>query len=297
MTLSAVGSAVFSSSDDHQNSKNPSIVTPSKNERAQQQQLSPVLSPTSPSSSTVGGVHDSSFSDMTFTPPHPSTQLKILSSEKANHFSHHPQPQPGDFSARCHGVSEKLHHLATSLEQWTMLVLNSSGSSMSNIAEDKDNPMTIQRVKDHLVPDMVSRLRYLSGVLDGTIDLKDYDEIFGSDSLGSSNVLPDLTLAERNDDSVLSATSTLTPSRPVNSSRLISRAYDSDDSTNFQPSPAPQPTSQKDDVLLSDWKGSGRSSDPDHTLDDFEPGTNISPIQILYSKPSNQKLKYSRQDT
>jgi hypothetical protein len=171
--------------------------------------------------------------------------------------------------------------------------------------------MTFQRVKEHLIPDMVSRLRYLSGVLDGTIDSNDYDEIFGGDSLGCSGILSPADLANLqrqrqgrlqdhgNDDSIISASSTLTPSRPAaaaSSSRLISRAYDSDDSSVMPPSPAPTSPApatslpvRSQEVTLRDWVGSGRG-DPlaDPSVEELLEigGENVSPIQILYSKPS-----------
>jgi hypothetical protein len=377
MTLSAVGSAVFSSNDadsphlnkasstpasassTHQtptkrNSKTDPLRTPA------QQQLSPVLSPASPISPSPSG--HSHLSDLSFTPPHPYTQLNLLSSSASaprpplpSHSQ--PLPSPEDLSLRCHGVSVHLHHLASSLEHWTNLLSPPVSASASGLpessAEGEESPMAIKRVKDHLIPDMVSRLRYLSGVLDGSIDSNDYEDIFGGDSLGLGNSYDSgreqgrqgqhlqQQEEDENDDSIISASSSvLTPSRPntsaasavLNSSRLISKAYDSDDSSVMPPSPAPAPATatsttsvplsssasgtptaistsssaappsatasvslrrSQEELTLSDWVGSGRG-DPSSAIsvEDLllqSGGDNISPIQILYSKPSSAK--------
>lgn len=326
MTLSAVGS-VFSSSDTETHplkGAGPAVggttvgssahqTPPKRNSKnglwTPHQQLASPSSPVlSPAASSVGGHDNSSLTDLSFTPPHSYTQLSHLSAlaGKRNQLQiHDPLSQQEldesrDLPLRCHGVSLKLHHLATSLEQWTNVILNPEPLVPSSV----DETLAFQRVKEHLIPDMVSRLRYLSGVLDGTIDSNDYDEIFGGDSLGCSEILsPRQGRLEDlgNDDSIISATSTLTPSRPTaaNSSRLISRAYDSDDSSVMPPSPAPGPSSvsispapatiRSQEVTLNDWVGSGRenpSSDPSVEELLEMGGENISPIQILYSKPS-----------
>jgi hypothetical protein len=326
MTLSAVGS-VFSSSEDQQHphpshgSRLSSHLTPPKRNSKPdpQHQLSPVSPALSPVASSIeGAAHDSSLlTDMSFTPPHPYTQLNILSSGRKPAADHSPPSQVqliGDLSSRNQRVSEKLHHLATSLEQWTNIVAASSNTTESLSSGEGEDLVTIQRIKEHLIPDIVSRLRYLSGTLEGTIDLNDYEETFGGDSVGSSSVSDivsrDLNSSfAANDTSVVSATSTLTPSRPANSSRLISRAYDSDDSSVFpspppasaqvakpQPKPSPTPPLRKSRTVeptLSDWVGTGRGREPlDLPLDDDS--DNISPIQILYSKPSHLAAKPSQ---
>jgi hypothetical protein len=327
MTLSAVGS-VFSSSEDQQHShpsQSSRLTTPKRHskqeDRVQQQQLSPVspvLSPAAASSGGGGGLAEDSslLTDLSFTPPHPYTQLNILSSGRkpADHSPASQEQLLGELSSRNQRVSEKLHHLATSLEQWTSIVAASPGAAESlAVGGGEEDPVIIQRIKEHLIPDIVSRLRYLSGTLDGTIDLNDYEETFGGDSVGSSSVSDivsrdlNASFPAGNDGSVLSASSTLTPSRPMNGSRLISRAYDSDDSvfpspppvssSKFSPNPKPGPAvllnRHTAEPTLSDWVGAGRGDPSDLSLDDG--ADDISPIQILYAKPSHLAAKTSSQ--
>ena len=354
MTLSAVGS-VFSSSDHHQNnppsSPNHRNNNNNNNNTLQYQLQTPThknhqISPPSTISS-VGGIHENDNSlttDLSFTPPHPYTQLNILSSKNNNNNKTSNENNPNQLKIQQHKVSEKLHELSFSLEHLieNIVTTNKNDNKNENINESESNErqevkklidkdISVERIKDHLLPEIVSRLRYLSGVLDGTVDISEYEETFGSETIFEKNVKQENSpvvdddkkdnIEDKKDniednDIFGSPSSTQSPVR--NTSRLITSQFDSDDSLlSLSPSvpvstlpssssslsssttKPPQSnsknmsslnTSNDPMIKLNDW-GMGRESNEKEVIltDEMDEETlsNISPIQILYSKPSS----------
>lgn len=357
MTLSAVGS-VFSSSDDHQNNNNnnSSIINSNNNNvlsspkhsnstlqyqlqtpthklsQSTTNQLTPIQSPPSTISS-VGGIHNTSLtSDLSFTPPHAYTQLNILSSHNKNNNNNNQN------QIISHKVSEKLHDLSSSLEHLIgNIVTNDDLFTKQKETEEEEeinfqrtNDITAQRIKEHLLPEIVSRLRYLSGVLDGTIEISEYEETFGSGTIIENKNIQQHQEKEKEannknnnkkdnednedeeedseSDSCVSPSSIQSPIR--NTSRLIPSQFDSDDSLLSTSPPHPHPStiflpqtsktsttpttnsnnSTLHNIKLNDW-GVGRENNEKDTLitDELDEDSlsNISPIQILYSKPSS----------
>ncbi len=82
---------------------------------------------------------------------------------------------------------------------WTSFLMSGTEGGNSHLApedlaeSESTSTQAVKRVREHLIPDIVSRLRYLSGSLDGTVEVGDYEDIFGKgnrDQENSSNSMP-----------------------------------------------------------------------------------------------------------
>ena len=318
MTLSAVGS-VFSSADPDHHAKSAPPLSPSSVPLHTPTRKSSIPDPLSPLTPSTQQPDDSSresgysLSDISFTPPHPVTQLITThtSLRRPSHANKLEEERENERLKSLHvseEVSKKLHELASSLEHWTSFLMSISETECRNSllppedlveCECEASTQAVKRVKEHLIPDIVSRLRYLSGSLDGTVEIGDYEDIFGKgnqDQEKTTNIKPPVPLVPSfSDDECLSPTLSPSISPVQNSSRLIQGVNDSDDSFLSHTLTPPAKNFEKGvlnekkypDLPISDWGvGRSKSEKPALTTEEID-DANISPIQLLYSKPSS----------